>query len=286
METIAYYDGQIGQPDELWVPFNDRSHFFGDGVYDAAMGANGKIFLLDEHLDRFYASAGIFDMKVPMGKQELADVLLDLIGRVDGPSYLAYWQITRGTTGLRAHAFDEEAPAKLWAIMLPDPMGDPREPLKAITMEDKRFGYCNAKTLNLMPAVLYAQAATKAGAYETVLHRDGVVTECAHSNVSILKDGAFYSHPNDEHILRGITKTHLIQACHKVGVPVIERAFTLEQMVDADEVIITASSHLCSFVNDIDGERVGGRDPETLRLIRDVVYREYLDYMGLDKLPA
>ena len=285
METIAYYDGQIGQPDELVIPFNDRSHFFGDGVYDATMGAKGKIFLLDEHIDRFFASANIFNMTVPVGKDELAALLLDLIARVDGPSYLVYWQITRGSTGLRAHAYDEAAPAKLWAVMLPDPMGDPLQPLKAITAEDRRFGYCNAKTLNLMPAVLYAQAASKADAYETILHRDGIVTECAHSNVSILKDGVFYSHPNDEHILRGIAKTHLIQACHKVGVPVIERAFTLEQMMDADEVIITASSHLCSFVSDIDGIPVGGGDPETLRRMREVVYREYLDFMGFDKLP-
>lgn len=285
MEVIAYYDGQIGSPDELVVPFNDRSHFFGDGVYDATMGANGKVFLLDEHIDRFFASADIFDMKVPLCKQELGALLTDLIGKVDGPSYLVYWQITRGTTGLRSHSYDEAAPCKLWAITIPDPMGNPLKPLKAITMEDKRFGYCNAKTLNLMPAVLYAQAASKADAYETILHRDGIVTECAHSNVSILKDGVFRSHPNDEHILRGIAKTHLIQACHKVGVPVVEQPFTLEQLMDADEIIITASSHLCSFVNDIDGIPVGGRDPETLRQLREVVFGEYLDFMGFDELP-
>ena len=284
METIAYYDGQIGQPDELVIPFNDRSHFFGDGVYDATMGAKGKIFLLDEHIDRFFASANIFNMTVPVGKDELAALLLDLIARVDGPSYLVYWQITRGSTGLRAHAYDEAAPAKLWAVMLPDPMGDPLQPLKAITAEDRRFGYCNAKTLNLMPAVLYAQAASKADAYETILHRDGIVTECAHSNVLILKDGTLYSHPNDEFILRGIAKTHLIKAAYRAAIPVIERPFTLDELFDADEVIVTSSSHLCSIASEIDGEPVGGGDAASIRALLDIVFREYFDYCDLQKL--
>jgi len=220
-----------------------------------------------------------------MEKDELGELLTKLIGMVDGPSYLAYWQITRGSSGLRAHTYDETEPSKLWAIMLPDPMGDPQKPLKAITMEDKRFGYCNAKTLNLMPAVLYAQAASHANAYETILHRDGVVTECAHSNVSMLKDGVFYSHPNDEHILRGIAKTHLIKACNQAGVPVVEEAFTLDQMMNADEVIITASSHLCSRVSDIDGTPVGGKDLDAIIRLSRIAYQEYRDYMGIDEIP-
>lgn len=285
MDTIAYYDDKIGSAEELLIPFNDRSHFFGDGVYDAAMGANGKVFLLEDHLDRFYTSANIFGMKVPLCKRELGELLTDLMGKVEGPSHFVYWQITRGATGMRSHAYDEAEPGKLWAFIRPEMMADPLRPQKVITMEDKRFGYCNVKTLNLMPAVLYAQAAAKAGADETILIRDGLVTECAHSNVSIIKDGILLTHPNDEHILRGIAKTHLIQACYRAGVPVIERAFTREQLMDADEVIITASSHLCTFVTEIDGVAVGGRDPETLRRMREEAYREYLDYMGLEKVP-
>ena len=285
MESIAYYDGQIGSFDELTVPFNDRSHFFGDGVYDATMGANGRALFLEDHLDRFFTSAAIFDIAIPMSKQELTDMLHDLLSRVEGPSQFVYWQVTRGVAE-RAHAYDPDMPSKIWAYVAPELMADPLVPLKLITLEDKRFGYCNAKTLNLLPAVLYAQATKKAGAYEAVLHRDGVVTECAHSNVVILKDGVLRTHPNDEHILRGIAKTHLIAACHQVGVPVIEHPFTLDELFDADEVIVTASSHLCTFANDVDGRPVGGKDPETLRLLRDVVYREYLDYCGLDRIPC
>ena len=282
MESIAYYDGRIGAPDELMVPFNDRSHFFGDGVYDAAMGANGVVFLLEDHLDRFYSSAAAFGIKVPMGKEELGELLLDLLSKVEGPSHFVYWQVTRGFSGVRSHAYDAALPGKLWVLISPELMGNPMVPVKLITLEDKRFQYGNIKTLNLLPAVLYTQAAHDAGAFEAVLHRDGVVTECAHSNVSILKDGYLYSHPNDDLILRGIAKTHLIQACYRESVPVIERSFTVEQLADADEIIVTSSGDLCSFACELNGKPVGGRDPETLGKLRRAVFQEFRDYTGVE----
>ena len=239
MESIAYYDGYVGAPGELMVPFNDRSHFFGDGVYDASMGANGRVFLLEDHLDRFYSSAAMFDINVPLDKAELGALLVDLLSRVEGDSQFVYWQVTRGFSGERVHAFDTEAPGKLWVLVNQEPMADPKRALSLVTVEDHRYEYCNAKTLNLLPSVMYAQAAAIAGADEAVLHRDGIVTECAHSNVMILADGALVSHPNDEFILRGIAKTHLIGAAWEAGVPVVERAFTLDELRAADEVIVT-----------------------------------------------
>ena len=282
MERIAYYDGAIGSPDELMVPFNDRSHFFGDGVYDATIGINGHVYLAQDHLDRFYTSAKIFGISIPMPKDELADLLADLLGRVDGKEQFVYWQVTRGTAD-RAHLYDPDIQGKLWVMIRNEELPDPRTPFKLITLQDKRFEYGYAKTLNLMPAVQYSQQARAAGADEAVLHRNGVVTECAHSNVSILKDGTFYSHPNDELILRGIGKTHLIQACYRESVPVVERAFTLEELADADEVIVTSSSELCSFASTLDGNPVGGKDPETLAALRRSVYQELYDLTGYER---
>ena len=283
MESIAYYDGAIGSPDELMVPFNDRSHFFGDGVYEASMGAGGKIFALEEHLDRFFTSAAAFDIRIPLPKNELAALLLDLLSKVDGHTQLVYWQVSRGISP-REHIFDESMIGKLWVMIRPEELADPARPLKLISLEDRRFAYGNAKTLNLMPAVMYSQAALAAGADEAVLHRNGEVTECAHSNISILKDGVFYSHPNDEYILRGIAKTHLIQACYRESVPVIERAFTLEQLANADEIIVSSCANLCTFANQLNGEPIGGRDPHTLGKLRRAVYREFLEYTGIKEL--
>ena len=211
MEALAYYDGKIGTPEELMVPFNDRVHFFGDGVYDATVGANGKVYLMQDHLDRFYTSAKALDIHIPMPKEELGKLLTDLLAKVDGTTHFVYWQVTRGVE-TRNHVYAENLPGKLWVSIRPNHLNDPDVPIKLDTAEDTRFYHCNIKTLNLLPSVVAAQHAKRIGVQETVFHRGDIVTECAHSNVSILKNGVFYSHPNDEFILRGIAKTHMIQA--------------------------------------------------------------------------
>lgn len=283
MKELAYYDGRIGTPEELMVPFQDRVHFFGDGVYDATVGGNHRVYLLEDHLDRFYSSAKALDIKIPMDKKELGELLTKLLSMVEGNTHFVYWQVTRGTAP-RDHAYDEAMLGKLWVMIRPNKLKDPDVPIRLITMEDTRFLYCNIKTLNLLPSVLASQEALKAGAMETVLHRGDMVTECAHSNVSILKNGTFLSHPNDNLILRGIAKTHMIQACYRLGIQVLERAFTMEELMDADEVIVTSSSNFCLHADVIDGKSVGGKDPVTLKKIQDAVLEEYLEYTGRDSI--
>ena len=279
MQAIAYYDGKIGAPDELMVPFNDRVHFFGDGVYDATVGANGKVYLLQDHLDRFYTSAKALDIHIPLEKQALGALLTQLLAQVEGTTHFVYWQVTRGIND-RNHVYPEGMPGKLWVMIRPNHLNDPDVPIKLVTAPDTRFYHCNIKTLNLIPSVIAAQDAARRGVQETVFHRDGIVTECAHSNVSILKDGVFYSHPNDELILRGIAKTHMIGACYRLGITVMEKPFTLEDLRAADEIIVTSSSNFCLHACELDGAPAGGRDPATLRAIQDAVLQEYFDYTG------
>ena len=279
MQAIAYYDGKIGAPEELMVPFNDRVHFFGDGVYDATVGANGKVYLLRDHLDRFYTSAKALDIHIPMEKAALGELLTDLLGKVDGTTHFVYWQVTRGIND-RNHVYPEGMPGKLWVMIRPNHLNDPDVPIRLVTAPDTRFYHCNIKTLNLIPSVMAAQDAARRGVQETVFHRDGIVTECAHSNVSILKDGIFYSHPNDELILRGIAKTHMIQACYRLGITVTEKPYTLDDLRAADEIIVTSSSNFCLHACELDGAPAGGKDPGTLKAIQDAVLQEYYDYTG------
>ncbi len=142
---------------------------------------------------------------------------------------------------------------KLWGLIRPNRLRDPQVPISLITAEDTRFLHCNIKTLNLLPSVMASQKAEQMGAQETVFHRGDMVTECAHSNVSILKNGIFLSHPNDQYILRGISKTHMIEACYRLGIQVIERPFTLTELMEADEVLVTSSSNFCLHAKEIDG---------------------------------
>lgn len=163
-------------------------------------------------------------------------------------------------------------------------LNDPDKPIRLNSEEDTRFYHCNIKTLNLLPSVMTAQRAKLAGMSETVFHRGDIVTECAHSNVSVLKDGIFYSHPNDELILRGIAKTHMLQACYRLGITVMEKPFTVDFMRDADEIIVTSSSNFCLHACEFEGKPAGGKDPATLKAIQDEVLKEFYDYTGCESL--
>ena len=152
-----------------------------------------------------------------------------------------------------------------------------RRSRKAITMEDTRYFHCDIKTINLLPAVIYTQRAEEAGCDETILHRGDRVTECAHSNVHILKDGALKTAPCDNLILPGITRAHRIAQCKAMGIPVIEEPFTVQEMMEADEIFFTSASALCCRIEEIDGQKVGGRDPERIARIQKAAWNEALE---------
>ena len=207
MERIAYYNGQISTPEEMMIPMNDRVCYFGDGVYDATAACGGTIYLLDEHIDRLYNSAGLVGIQIPYTKQEMKDILNDVVSRSTNQYDFVYWQVTRGTAP-RNHAFPVDVKANLWITVTPKVFRDFSKPMKLTEMEDQRYLYCNIKTLNLLPSVLAAQKAEAEGCDESVFHRGEVVTECAHSNCSILKNGVLKTHPNDHYILPGIATSH------------------------------------------------------------------------------
>lgn len=276
MKTLGYYNGKFGELDEMTVPMNDRVCWFGDGVYDAGPARNYKIFAIDEHIDRFFNSAGLLDMKMPVTKQELKDLLQEMVNKMDTGNLFVYYQLTRGT-GIRNHVFTE-GPGNLWIMLKPAEISDGMKPIKLISTEDTRFFHCNIKTLNLIPSVMAAEKAKKAGADETVFYRPGGrVTECAHSNCHIIKDGKLITAPTDNLILPGIARAHLIRMCKKLEIPVSETPYTLDEMYNADEVLVTSSSNLCLHANELDGRPVGGKAPELLEKIRVALIDEFTE---------
>lgn len=277
MERLGYYDGKFGPLEEMTVPFLDRVSFYGDGVYDATMGIDGVVLFSEDHIDRFFNSCANVKIDPGITKQELHELLTSMLSKVDAPVNFVYWQVTRGTD-YRHHYFNE-GPANLWIMIVPDEMENIYEPQQLISVEDIRFQMCNTKTLNLLPNVLAAQKTKEANCYEAVFVRDGYVTECAHSNVQMLKDGHFVTHPADNHILPGIARKHLIQACMALEIPVEEKLFTLDELKNADEVIVSSSSTLCLPIDAIDGQPVGGKDEALLDKIRTYVTEECNTYV-------
>ena len=275
MKTLGYYNGRIGEIEEMSVPMTDRACWFGDGVYDAGLSRDRHMVFLDEHIDRFFRSADLMEIRVPVSKQELRDLLYSLIRRLDSGNLMYYIQLTRGS-GIRSHVFPE-TPANLWITFTPAEMVDGSVPIKMITLEDTRFFHCNIKTLNLIPSVIAAQRAREAGCGEAVLYRPGGrVTEGSHSNIHILRSGVLHTAPADNLILPGIARAHLIKACKAMDIPVREEPFTLEEMFSADEVLMTMSSHPCCRADVIDGKPVGMRDGPTFSRLREHLVREFL----------
>ena len=276
MKTLGYYNGKYGELEEMSIPMNDRVCWFGDGVYDAGPSRNYKIFALDEHIDRFFNSAGLLDIEMPVTKEELKELLQEMVNKMDTGNLFVYYQVTRGT-GVRDHAYTN-GPGNLWIMLKPAEIADGIEPIKLITVEDTRFLHCNIKTLNLIPSCVATEKAKKAGCQEAVFYRaGGRVTECAHSNVHIIKDGKLVTAPTDNLILPGIARAHLIRMCKKLGVPVSETPYTLKELFEAEEVLVTSSSNLCLHACEIDGKPVGGKNPELLEKIRSALLGEFYE---------
>ncbi len=280
MKTIGYYNGKYDEIEKMTIPMNDRVCYFGDGVYDATSSRNYTIFALDEHIDRIYNSAALLQIEIAQTKEEMKNILNDLVSKMDTGNNFVYWQVTRGT-GPRDHVFlNDGSKANLWVTITPKVFVDVYKKIKLITMEDTRFLHCNIKTLNLIPSVIASQRAKEAGCNETVFHRGDIVTECAHSNVHILQNGVFKTHPTDHYILSGIARVHLIKACKKLGIAVDETPFTVDELMNADEVIVASSSTFCLSAEEIDGKKVGGKAPELLKKLQDEVLREFYEATG------
>lgn len=276
MKTLGYYNGKYGELEEMSISMNDRVCWFGDGVYDAGPSRNYKIFAIDEHIDRFFNSAGLLDIEMPVTKEELKELLQEMVNKMDTGDLFVYYQVTRGT-GVRDHAYTK-GPGNLWIMLKPAEISDGIEPIKLITVEDTRFLHCNIKTLNLIPSCVATEKAKKAGCQEAVFYRaGGRVTECAHSNVHIIKDGKLVTAPTDNLILPGIARAHLIRMCKKLGIPVSETPYTLKELFEAEEVLVTSSSNLCLHACEIDGKPVGGKNPELLEKIRAALLGEFYE---------
>lgn len=277
MKTLGYYNGKYDEIDKIMISMSDRSHWFGDGVYDATCARNYKIMAIDEHVDRFFNSARLLNINLGFTKEYLKGLLNELVQKLDDDELFVYWQATRGGNGLRSHNYDKEQKANLWITICPEEITDKDKEYKLTSMEDTRFLHCNIKTLNLIPSVVAYQHAKENNCDETVFHRGDIVTECAHSNVHIIKDKKFITHPADEYILPGIARVHLLKACKALNIEVEERPFTVDELINADEVIVSSSGDLCIRATEFEGKAVGKKDNDTFNRLKEYIYQEWLE---------
>lgn len=275
MKGYAYYNGKFGKADEITIPLTDRSIYFGDAVYDVAIARN-KIYQLEEHVTRFLSSARLLGFEHEYTHEQLSRIISKVWIRSGITSAMVYFQMSRNAPK-RNHTSQVCDGVNLLVLISELHVDTSLAELDLISCEDKRYLYCNIKTVNLLPAVIAASEAEAAGCDEAVLHRGDVVTECAHSNISILRGGVLYTHPTGEKILPGITRQNLLDACRELGIEFREAPFTLAELYECDEALVTSTTKLCRMVRSLNGVRIGGKDPSRAmalcgRLLEKFVY--------------
>ena len=277
MESYAYYNGVLGGRDEIRLPLSDRSVFFGDAVYDAAIVANGRIIWEDEHIDRLTANAARLEIATDTNQGELKNTLRRVVKKSNIKDAFLYFQISRNSLK-RIHSATECKKSNLLITVEKFTLPNPEHPLSLITFPDERYGYCDIKTVNLLPSVLAASQADKKGCDEAVFIRNGIVTECSRSNIFIIKNGVLKTHPRSNRILPGIARQKIIDACEKLSIAVCESEFTLSELFDADEIIVSSTTKLCLGANSVDGIAVGGKNPHLQQKIYSELYKDFVTF--------
>ena len=247
MNINAFYNGKFTSIEELKIPLDDRSIYFGDGIYDAFIGRGQQIYLKERHLLRFFSNAERMSLNHNLDAAALDSIFNTLIENFAGTDFFLYAQLSRRSK-FRSHSYPDDADSNLLVTISPIQMRAHDTLLKVITYEDIRYELCNIKTLNLLPSVMASKEASRWGCDEAIFLRKGIVTECAHSNVFILKNDTLVTHPKDNHILPGITRQRLIELAKENSIKTVEARFALDDLLSADDIIITSTSKLAKRV--------------------------------------
>jgi len=263
---------------EAVIDIEDRGYQFGDGVYEVIRIYDGVLFTGDEHLDRFYSSAEKIKIAVPFQKEDLLELIHQLVqenGVKDGSLYM---QLTRGASP-RNHIFpskDTMPALTAYTKEVARPVESLENGVAAMVADDIRWLRCDIKSLNLLPNLLAKQAATEQGCYEAILHRDGLVTEGSASNAYIVSGGKVKTHPATNLILNGITRQVVARICDKNNIPFVEEAFTLDDLYNADEIFVTSTTSEVMPVVKLDGNAVGdGKPGEVTRKLQTLFVEEF-----------
>ncbi len=262
--------------EQVTYPMEERGLQFGDGVYEVVSLYNGAYIWLQEHLDRLYRSAAAIRLSVPFAPEELSERLEQLRRMNDvHEDAILYLQVTRGSFP-RNHAFPTENRPNLYAYIHPmaRKTDEMTHGVRAILTKDVRWEYCYIKSLNLLPNVLAKQEAVERGAFEAILHRDGVVTEGSSSNMFLVKGETVYTHPATERILNGIVRTKVKQFCADLGIPLIEKAFSVHDIAEADELFLTSTTSAIIPIIQVDDTTIGNGQPGTVTKSLQAAYQK------------
>jgi D-alanine transaminase len=274
---MVFLNGKFLPIDEARVPVLDRGFIFGDGVYELVPVYSRVPFRVEEHLERLERSLAATRIRNPYSRLEWREIIAQLIAKQPYEDQGVYFQVTRGVAR-RDHAFPQDATPTVF-IMANPLVNPPRDLVErgaaAVSAQDNRWLRCDIKSISLIGNVLLRQLSADAGATETILFRNGHLTEAAACNVFVVRGGVIQGPPKSNLILPGITYDVVVELAQAAQLPLEIRDVSEAETRAADEIWVTSSSKEVLAIVRLDGKPVGdGRPGPVFRRM----YQLYQDF--------
>jgi len=259
MPELAYVNGEIMPIEKAMIPIEDRGNQFGDAVYEVIATRNGRLFCMEDHLNRLERSMNALSFPL-ISRDTIRQAILKIYRQAEIPRAAIYIQISRGVAA-RNHAYPEK-PCPMFIMTIRSVKDMPQscrtEGVGVITVPDIRWGRCDIKTVQLLPNIMAKQRAAESGVADAIfVSVDGIVREGSSSNLFIARNNRLITHPLTSEILGGITRMVILDICKNLNIPVEERYCHQREMFQADEVFFTGTISEVLPIVRIDEKTIG-----------------------------
>lgn len=263
-DTPCYLDGAVLAQRDAKVSVLDRGFIFGDGIYEVVPVYEGRLFGFRSHMARLARSLAEIGIANPHTEQQWLDIARQLLKAcAPAPQQALYLQVTRGVAP-REHTIPQGLTPTVFAMLNPtQPVAGAvrAQGVACVTAEDFRWKKAHIKSTSLLGAVLARQLSAAVGATETVMFRDGLLSEASASNVWVIRNGTVTGVTPDELVLRGIRYGVIERLCRDAGIPFTLGPVTREQVFAADELVLSSASKEVLPVTQLDGQQIGPGRP-------------------------
>ncbi|WP_395701691.1 D-amino acid aminotransferase [Aquabacterium sp.] len=258
-DTLCHLNGRTLPLCDAKVSVLDRGFLFGDGVYEVVPVYGRRLFRFDEHMARLERSLAKLRIANPHRREEWLAIARELVAAQPADDQMLYIEVTRGVAP-REHVMVEGLAPTVFVMSNPSkpPTAEQRhQGVACITARDFRWERCDIKSVSLLGNVMARQMSADRGAVETILFRDGWLTEASASNVWVVHEGALLGPPKSEYQLEGIRVDLLAELCEDCGIAYNLRPLSEADVLAADELLLSSASKEVLPVTRLDGEQVG-----------------------------
>jgi len=287
MSQIIYIDGQFVPRGEAKVSVYDHGLLYGDGVFEGLRVYNGRIFKLEEHIDRLYESAKAIMLVIPMSKKQMIEAHVETVRQNNLRDVYIRTLVTRGVGSL---GIDPRSCARAGVIIIVDkislyPAEFYQKGIEVVTVATRRTAVDalspRVKSLNYLGNVMAKIEVNRAGAFGGImLNNEGYVTEGTADNIFVVKKNVLYTPPTHVGILRGITRDTIMELAARDGYVVKEELITRHDLYVADEIFFTGSGAEVIPVINVDGRSIGDGQPGAITWHFIDAYRTLVNSTG------